>query len=126
MKATNIEFRFRQFCRPDLGFSRREYSDTRALLYRAKVETLYVSAIWPYEISNTLERAERRGGFSSYELRVAIQTFESLDIRVVAPAMPNDLGRMIAAMQAHKLTIYDASVLEVARTSRRPLPTLDN
>lgn len=73
-----------------------------------------VPAIFPFEISNVLLTAVRRG--RTDQANVA-QSFQSLRRLPIGVELPHDFDRVVEVhrlAQTHGLTVYDASYLELA------------
>jgi predicted nucleic acid-binding protein len=100
-------------------------AETDALLERAKVETLFVASVWPYEMVNTLERETRRGRIPTSELDEFLQLLECLDIRVADSLGVDEMYSFLHTTERVGLTAYDASYLVLAQSLALPLATLD-
>ena len=91
-------------------------------LDRLNTDEAFVPSLWWYEIRNVLIVNERRGRkteaksseFLSFLAGIPIWTDRSPDEAVV-----------LALARRHRLTVYDAAYLELARRRREPLATLD-
>ncbi len=81
-----------------------------------------VPAIWWFEVRNMLIVNERRGRIDAADTASFLATLARLDI--LADAAPVE-AELLALARAHRLTVYDASYLELARRLALPLATLD-
>jgi predicted nucleic acid-binding protein len=79
-------------------------------------------ALWWFEIRNGLIVNERRGRNS--ERLTAAALFELAQIDTAIDALPEG-DSLMALARKHRLTVYDASYLELAMRRHLPLATLD-
>lgn len=83
----------------------------------------FVPQVWHLEIRNALLVAERRRRISA---QGAVARLRSLkDLPIYTDAEP-DLESAVELARAHRLAIYDAVYLELARRRDEALATLDN
>ena len=88
----------------------------------ASDEALVPTLFW-FEIRNALLMGERRGRIT------AERTGQFLSDLSLLPFVVDELPREVVAMELarrHKLTIYDATYLELAQRKNLPLATLDD
>jgi len=84
-----------------------------------------VPALWPIEVGNTLVMAERRRGIPAAALDRIAGKLAALPIAIdERPVMETWLA-VIALATSHRLAVYDAAYLELAKRLRLPLATLD-
>lgn len=81
-----------------------------------------VPSVWPFEIRTTLLSAERKGRITPTAMDSLIAIIERLPVEIDGSA---DFQALIALARAHRLTIYDAAYLELAKRLGAPLATLD-
>jgi predicted nucleic acid-binding protein len=85
-----------------------------------------VPALWPTELANSLLVAQRRRRITPAQRAAILQRAGRLPIaiddRTATLAFSQQAGRLA---EAHDLTVYDATYLELARRERLPLATLD-
>lgn len=95
-----------------------------AALVRARLddEVGLVPALWWFEVRNVLIINERRRAISEAETARAAQEWAQLDIAI--DNSPDEIAIMRLARK-HRLTVYDATYLELALRERLPLATLD-
>ena len=86
-----------------------------------------VPALWHLEMSNGLAVAERRSILTAADVDQAV-----IDIEQIAAASMDIDGSVVSARQAlataraFQLSAYDAVYLDLARSERLPLATLDD
>jgi len=93
-----------------------------------KARTLLLSArgsvprLWWFEVRNLLLVAERRNRIDVMQMRAGLALLDEIPVDIDhAP----DSGAIINLARQHRLTIYDAAYLELARRKSLPLATLD-
>ncbi|MEP6657016.1 MAG: type II toxin-antitoxin system VapC family toxin [Betaproteobacteria bacterium] len=84
-----------------------------------------VPAIWPYEVSNALRMAERRGRVAETDIADLVRALAALPIEVEPVAAEHVLTTVIELAHTLDLTTYDAAYIELARRRAMPLATLD-
>lgn len=84
-----------------------------------------VPALWPFEVANVLLMAERRGRITPAERRQALSLLGDLQIHVDPQSPARAWTETLALAQAHRLTAYDASYLELAVRQGLPLASRD-
>jgi predicted nucleic acid-binding protein len=84
-----------------------------------------VPPIWPLEVANALLSAERRGRLDAQERSQMIELLTALPIDVEHASLALSLGTISDVAQAHGLSAYDASYVELAHRLAIPLATLD-
>ena len=78
--------------------------------------------LWWFEIRNILIVSERRKRITQSESSDFLREISQLPIRVDHDVDEADVMRLA---RSHRLSIYDAAYLELARRNRAPLATLD-
>jgi predicted nucleic acid-binding protein len=92
---------------------------------RVNREVAWISALWRWEVANALQMNVRRGRHNAAFRDEALSNLACLPIRVDARAESEAwLGALVMA-ERHRLTVYDASYLEIAVRRKIPLATLD-
>jgi predicted nucleic acid-binding protein len=85
----------------------------------------WIPALWRWEVANALQMNVRRGRHNAAFRDEALSNLACLPIRVDARAESEAwLGALVMA-ERHRLTVYDASYLEIAVRRKIPLATLD-
>jgi predicted nucleic acid-binding protein len=85
----------------------------------------FVPALWPFEVSNALLALTRRGKIGNDHYRRAVDA-----LRRLTPVIDEDgprlaLGQTSDLAARHRLSVYDASYLELAIRRRLPLASRD-
>src|SRR5260370_884667 len=78
--------------------------------------------LWWFEVRNALVQGERRGRFSEFATARFLRDISRLAITI--DRAPSEQGVLTLARR-HRLTVYDASYLELAQREALPLATLD-
>jgi predicted nucleic acid-binding protein len=91
-------------------------------LERIRTDEAFVPNIWWFEVRNILIVNERRGRLSENDTSTFLRSLARL--RVTIDRSPDEAG-IIALARRHRLTIYDASYLELALRESLPFATLD-
>jgi predicted nucleic acid-binding protein len=95
------------------------------VLRRLDDEPAVVPNVWLLEVANGLLIAERRGRLSRAEVRQVGGVFEDLPISTRETSLEQALGSVLDLANAHRLSAYDASYLELAMREGLPLATQD-
>ena len=82
--------------------------------------------MWPFEVTNALLDAERRGRVNAAQQAEFLERLRQLPIHIEhRPAVW--LGQQILPLaRVHRLTAYDAAYLELASREGMPLATMDD
>jgi len=88
-----------------------------------RTEKARVPGLWWFELRNTLIVNERRQRIAERAVSEFLRRLSSLDIDV--DAAPGE-SRMLELARRHRLTVYDAAYLELARREAIALATLDH
>lgn len=97
-----------------------EYSD--AVLTEVVTRETAAPAIFWFELRNVLVTSERRGRISASGTAAFLASVAELGIRI--EPVPPESG-VLEMARSHRLTVYDAAYLELAKRSRASLATLD-
>src|SRR5437016_12772950 len=103
-------FRMRRIPRADAAFA------------RVKTEEAVVPSLWWFEIRNILVVNERRKRITESDTGVFLRDLAGLRIRI--DREPEE-GAVLRLARTHRLSVYDASYLELALREAIPLATLD-
>ncbi len=94
----------------------------RALDHLARDHAV-VPSLWWFELRNILVVNERRGRIDAAGTANFLADLDQLPIRIDRTP---DSTAIVTLARAHRLTVYDAAYLELARRHGLPLATLDN
>ena len=97
----------------------------KLLAHIAPGSTLWVPALWWYEIANALTVAQRRRRFAEADSARAVELYGMLPIQTDFDLDPNTVMRFQALAQKYSLSAYDAAYLELAQRRGMGLATLD-
>ena len=86
----------------------------------------WVPAIWRLEVANALEMAVRKGRTDIAFRDATLSDLNLLRIYVDTETNGQAWGVTLRLAELHRLTLYDASYLEVAIRRNLPLATLDS
>ena len=84
-----------------------------------------VPALWPVETANVLLVATRRGRIAHHEWPSIRTYLDALPIEVDPVSLSRTWGAALDLAHVHRISVYDATYLELARRLRLPLATLD-
>jgi predicted nucleic acid-binding protein len=98
---------------------------TEALLDRLLVTPAAVPQLWSYEVGNVLALATRRGRITTAARSQFVAMLNVLPIQFDSISSQQALNATLALADAHGLTVYDASYLELAMRLGVPLASLD-
>lgn len=98
--------------------------DPRAVRVAERVsqDGALVPQLWHLEVRNALVTAERRSRLTAQGVSDRLQALRQLP--VITDAEP-DLDAVVALARSHRISLYDAVYLELARRHRAALATLD-
>lgn len=86
----------------------------------------WVPALWSLEVANVLELGVRRGRTDARFRDATLADLAQLPIRVDDETVRQAWGATLHLAEQHRLTLYDAAYLELARRRGLPLATLDD
>lgn len=106
------------------------YADETTGAVRAVFEGLaqeggWVPALWRLEVANVLEMGVRRGRHDAAFRDASLADLALLPIRLDPETDQHAWGATARLAARHRLTLYDAANLELARRRELPLATLD-
>jgi len=85
----------------------------------------WVPALWRLEVANVLEMGVRRGRHDAAFRDAMLTDLALLPIRLDPETDQHAWGATARLAARHRLTLYDAAYLELARRADLPLATLD-
>jgi len=92
-------------------------------LERIRTDEAMAPSLWWFEVRNTLIISERRGRLTEADTTTFLREISRFG--VIIDRTPQETAILALARQ-HRLTVYDASYLELAQREAIPLATLDN
>lgn len=92
-------------------------------LERIRADEAVAPCLWWFEVRNTLIVNERRGRLSEADTAIFLRELSRFGVMI--DHTPQETAILTFARQ-HRLTVYDASYLELAQREAIPLATLDN
>lgn len=98
---------------------------TEAIFDEVATMGAIVPAIWSLEVANGLQKAMRRGRMTSAERELALSQLGNLPIEVDPQTHMHAWSTTLELADVHGLTPYDASYLDLAIRTQKPLATLD-
>jgi predicted nucleic acid-binding protein len=87
--------------------------------------TAVVPAIWPYEVVNALQVAQRRARIGDDDLIRVWSALAALPIDIEAVAKDHAFSAVAHLGRRLGITCYDAAYVELAERRKLPLATLD-
>jgi predicted nucleic acid-binding protein len=97
----------------------------RDVLDRLTETGALVPSLWRLEVANVLEMGVRKGRSDAGFRDSALADLALLPIIVDPETDRHAWGETLRLASLHRLTLYDAAYLELARRRRLPLATLD-
>ena len=104
------------------AFQDEQDARAEAAYARIKTEVAVVPSLWWFEIRNILVVNERRKRITESDTGVFLRDLSGLRIRI--DREPEE-GAVLRLARTHRLSVYDASYLELALREAIPLATLD-
>ncbi len=96
-----------------------------ALLEAMRKRKAVVPTLWHVETANMLLQAERRRRITEAECAVLTGFLAALPIETDTESDRRSHGPILALARHHRLTVYDATYLDVAQRRGLPLATRD-
>lgn len=90
------------------------------------VRGAFVSELWKIEVANSLNQGIRRHRINSDERATALADLDAMSITVDRQTGKHAWNETLSLADKHKLTVYDATYLELALRLSIPLATLDD
>lgn len=102
-------------------FEDEDHPHATEALARIRTDEARVPNLWWFEVRNTLLVNERRGRLTEADTAAFLGALSRLAISV--DRTPGE--DVLALARRHRLTVYDAAYLELARRADLPLATID-
>lgn len=97
-----------------------------SIVQRLRNDDAIVPGIWPLEIANTMVVGQRRGRLPEEDRLRYFRQLQQLPIRIDSTLLTfSAIVQFYDLANAHQLSAYDASYLELAMRFGFPLATLD-
>lgn len=107
------------------SFSDETTPETEQLLDLVKADGAFAPALWRLEVANALLVARRRGRLTPEVLDGELRSILALPVTLDHDSTGSSFAAVLDLATQHRLTIYDASYLELARRLGLALATLD-
>ncbi len=104
------------------AFEAEDHPTAALVLDRLRSDPARVPSLWGFEVRNSLIIHERRGRLAEADTAAFLRGLSRLGVTV--DRLPEEAGVMTLARK-HRLTVYDASYLELAQREALPLATRD-
>lgn len=104
------------------AFQDEEHPHADMALVRIRIEEAVVPGIWWFEVRNILIVNERRKRITESDTENFLRNLARLPIGI---DHFSDEAGVLRLARAHRLSVYDASYLELAQRHGAPLATLD-
>jgi predicted nucleic acid-binding protein len=104
------------------AFADEDHPDAALAFQQMRTEEAVVPCLWWFEVRNILVVNERRGRILEPDTTIFLLNLAQLRIRV--DRVPEE-GAVLRLARTHRLSVYDAAYLELAKREGLPLATLD-
>jgi predicted nucleic acid-binding protein len=104
------------------AFNDEDHPSAALALERVRDDDVLVPGIWWFEVRNTLIVNERRGRITERDTAAFLRALSRLGIAIDRSP---DEAVVLTLARRHRLTVYDASYLELSLREGLPLATLD-
>ncbi len=104
------------------AFDDEDHPAAASALLRLGADSARAPSLWWFEVRNALVVNERRGRITEAGTASFLRLLSRLDISI--DDSPEEAA-VLAFARRHRLTVYDAAYLELARRGQMPLATLD-
>jgi predicted nucleic acid-binding protein len=88
-------------------------------------ESALVPVHWPNEVANALRRAVRRNRISLEDIGPTLGDLAPFDIKLSTPPSVQDIEALTKDALRLDLSVYDLQYVNLAKTHRLPLATID-
>ncbi len=92
---------------------------------RVMTDVAIAPAIWPFELANALRRTALQARHSESQMEALLGILGALDVSLETVDLAQALGSVLDLAREHRLSVYDASYLELAIRRGVPLATVD-
>lgn len=105
------------------AFDDEDHPAAALALERIRTDRALVPSVWWFELRNTLIVSERRGRRTEADTAAFLRALSRLNVDI--DHAPQEAA-ILALARHHRLTVYDASYLELAQREALPLASLDH
>lgn len=107
------------------SFKDEQTPEVLAIFERVVQDGALVPPLWRYEVANALLMAQRRQRIDTERRQILLTALADLNIEEDGAPERDPWGATVKLADLHRLTVYDATYLELAQRRRLPLATLD-
>jgi predicted nucleic acid-binding protein len=104
------------------AFDDEDHPTAALALERSRTEEIRVPCLWWFEVRDVLMMSERRKRIATRDVAVFLHSLSRLG--TVVDHAPDET-QILALTRRHRLSVYDAAYLELARREHLQLATLD-
>jgi len=104
------------------AFDDEDHPAAALALERVRVDSVLVPGLWWFEVRNVLIVNERRGRITEGDTAAFLHGLSRLGVAIDRSP---DEAVVLTLARRHRLTVYDASYLELSLREALPLATLD-
>jgi predicted nucleic acid-binding protein len=105
------------------AFEDEDHPVAAVALERIRTDEARAPSLWWFEVRNTLLGNERRGRLTEADVAAFLRGLSRLGVTLDRTP---DEAALLALARRHRLTVYDASYLELTQREGIPLATLDS
>jgi predicted nucleic acid-binding protein len=105
------------------AFEDEDHPVAAVALERIRTDEARAPCLWWFEVRNTLLVNERRGRLTEADVAAFLRGLSRLGVTLDRTP---DEAALLALARRHRLTVYDASYLELTQREGIPLATLDS
>ena len=105
------------------AFEDEDHPVAAVALERIRTDEARAPSLWWFEVRNTLLVNERRGRLTEADVAAFLRGLSRLGVSLDRTP---DEAALLALARRHRLTVYDASYLELTQREGIPLATLDS
>ena len=105
------------------AFEDEDHPVAAVALERIRTDEARAPSLWWFEVRNTLLVNERRGRLTEADVAAFLRGLSRLGVTLDRTP---DEAALLALARRHRLTVYDASYLELTQREGIPLATLDS
>ena len=96
-----------------------------AVMHQAVRYGAHAPSLWPLEVANALQMGIRRGRITATQRDASLADLKAIAVTIDSETAQHAWGASLLLADQFKLTVYDASYVELARRLAKPLASLD-